>query len=188
MAWSPTSPPKRGGSYARFVIKRQQTLPKSTKGVLALPIVHDWGPLKTFVEVTSLAEFVDVFGQGGDVTTSPITYTPGFIAAYNAFKGAGADDPGASRLIVYRMGNGAAKQSVTISNTAGSPAPALRIRGRYEGDGPDLAYGIALNAQDGTNKHDFIVYIGTTEVERFTYAKTDIAALATPSSPARRSP
>jgi hypothetical protein len=179
MAWSPTSPPKRGGSYARFVIKRQQTLPKSTKGVVAMPIVHDWGPLKTFVEVTDLADFLDVFGQGGDVTTNPITYTPGFIAVYNAFKGAGADDPGASRLILYRMGNGAVKQSVTINNTAGSPAPALRVRGRYEGDGPDLAYAIALNAADPTNKHDFIVYIGTTEVERFSYAKTDLTGLAT---------
>jgi hypothetical protein len=177
MAWSPTSPPKRGGSYSRFVIKRAATLPKSTRGIVAMPIVHDWGPLKTFVDVESLAEFIDIFGVGGDPTTN--TYTPGFLAVYNAFKGSGADDPGASRLILYRMGNGAVKQNVTISNTAGTPVPALRVRGRYEGDGPDLAYSIALNAADPTNKHDFVIYVNGTEVERFAYLKTDLAALAT---------
>ncbi|HEY6888810.1 MAG TPA: hypothetical protein VI300_13550, partial [Solirubrobacter sp.] len=115
MAWSPSNPPIRGGSYSRFVIRRNATLPKSTRGVVALPIVHDWGPMNTFVEVTDLPGFVDVFGQGGDPST--FTYTPGFLAAYNAFKGAGADDPGASRLVLYRMGNGGAQANVTINNT-----------------------------------------------------------------------
>lgn len=173
MTWSPTNIPKRNGSYARFLVKRQQTLPAATQGVVALPIVHDWGPLKTFVDCESLADFVSVFGQGGDPAN--LAYTAGYVAVYNAFKGAGADDPGAGRVTVYRMGNAAVRASVTISNT--TPVPAIRIRAKYEGTrGNLLGWAVQTNAADPTNKHDFVVYDGTTEIERFTYAKADLSA------------
>lgn len=175
--WSPSNPPIRGGSYSRFIIRRNATLPKSTRGVVALPIVHDWGPVNTFVEVTDLPGFIDVFGQGGDPTT--FTYTPGFLAVYNAFKGAGASDPGASRLILYRMANAGVQASVTISNV--TPVPALRVRGIYQGtQGNQIGWGVEVNAVigGGTTHHDFVVYRGTTEVERYAYPKTDLAGLA----------
>lgn len=178
MTWSPTNPPLRGGSYSRFIAKRQATLPASTRGVLAVPFTHDWGPVETFVDLDNLAEFIGVYGQGGDPTSG--VYTPGFIAIYNAFKGAGASDPGAARVVAFRMaGSAAAKATVTISNTAGSPVPALRLRGVYEGTkGNTISYSIEANAGDPTNLHDLVVYLGNTEVERFSYAKTNLQSLA----------
>ena len=175
MTWSPSNPPKRGGSYARFLVQSRVALPKSTKGVVAMPIVHDWGPVNTFVTLGSLDEFVGAFGQGGDPTN--LVYTPGYIAAYNAFKGAGADDPGAATLITYRMASGGAQASVTISNT--TPAPALRVRGIWQGTrGNAIGWAVQTTPSDPTNSHDFVVYVDGVEAERYTYAKTNIQSLA----------
>lgn len=172
MTWDPANPPIRGGSYSRFIVQRQQTLPKATRGILAVPFTHDWGPSKTFVDMGGLADFVNVFGQGG-VPATP-TYTPGFIAVYNAFKGGGASDPGAARVIGYRFDNGGVRATVTISNT--TPVPAIRLRAVYTGSqGNNISWSVQVNV-DGT-KHDFVIYRFNTEVERFTYLKTDLASL-----------
>lgn len=177
MAWSPTNPPKRGGSYSRFIVKRRQTIPKSSRGRMFVPIVHDWGPFKQFVDLESFAEFIEIFGQGGSLGP-PVVYTPGFLAVYNAFKGESADRPGAAQVLVYRMGAAAAaKATRTLQNT--TPAVAITLTARYEGArGNNLRVRVEANAADPSNKNDLVISEGGLEYERFPHTKTDIAALA----------
>jgi hypothetical protein len=178
MAWSPSNPPVRGGSYSRFITKRQETLPPSTRGTVAIPITHDWGPFKQFVRVNSLAEFVAIFGKGGDSLPAG-QYTPGYLAAYNAFRGENTDAPGAATVLVYRTGAAsAAKASRAMQNT--TPATAFTLTAVYEGTkGNNLKVEVLANAANPATQKDLVIYDGTVEVERFTHTNTGLQDLVT---------
>jgi hypothetical protein len=176
MAWSPSNPPVRGGSYSRFVVKRAQTLPPSSRGVVALPYTHDWGPLNTFVSYDNIAEWIAINGQGGDPANN--VYTPGYIAAYNAFKGENDDTPGAARVIGYRVGGtGVLAASKALQNT--TPAAAITLTAIYPGTrGNNLKVSVEANAQNFATQNDLVVWEGSAELERWPHNKTDITGLA----------
>lgn len=177
MPWSPSNPPKRGGSYSRFLVKRRQTVPPSLQGIVALPITHDWGPFKTFVRCTSMADFEAIFGPGANINDTPPVYTPGYIAAYNAFRGESDDRPGAGDILVYRTGAAAAAKATKILQNT-TPAAAVTVTARYEGTrGNNLKVRVEANAVDSVNKNDLVITEAGLELERFTHAKTDMVAL-----------
>jgi hypothetical protein len=176
MAWSKANLPKRGGSYSRFVVQRQKVIPASTRGTVGLAFTHSWGPLKQFVHVNSLAEWMDIYGQGGDPANN--INTAGFLAAYNVFRGEDDDFPGAGTVVAYRVGGAtAAKATKSISNT--TPAAALRLDAVYEGTfGNSISYSVEANAADPTGKNDLVIFVNGTEVNRYPHAKADLASLA----------
>lgn len=166
---------KRGGSYSRWVVKKRQQLRAGAQGIVALPIVHDWGPFKEFTRVGSLAEFNEIYGEGVGGSDNP---TPGWLAAYNAFKGENSDEPGAGELLVYRTGAAsAAKATKVLNNTAA--AAAITLTAKYEGTrGNNLDVLVEANATNPGTQNDLVVLEDGVVYERWTHTKADIQGLA----------
>lgn len=156
-----------------------EVLPRILPGfadVVGIPFVHDWGPLGTDTGgktlAPSMSAWQDVYGTSA---------TAGSDAVGMAFRG--EDTPGAARaggVIPYRMaGAAAAKATVTVMNTAGTPAAALRLDAKYVGTkGNNLTYTIA---DDPTNAARDIItfFLGGARVESYTYLNADTAGLVT---------
>jgi hypothetical protein len=164
--FSKSSRPKRPGAYVNFEAVERQSVPPSIGSVVAIPIVHDWGPYKQNVLVGSLAEFQAVYGASQD--------TPGFMAVQQAFRGEGlAGRGGAGAVLVHRFGGSAAAKSTrTLSNT--TPATSLTLTAKYEGTrGDDLRVTVQDYAAD-SSKTELILYDGGVELERYLFADTNI--------------
>jgi hypothetical protein len=173
--FSKTARPKRPGAYFNFTAREAEPILVNTLGTVAIPFTHTWGPSETVVELGSFGDFLAVFGQGG---TTPPAYTEGYKAVVQAFQGEGLPGRGgAGAVLAYRMtGSGAAKASKTLQNT--TPAAALTLTAKYEGTyGHNITLQVQDNAQSSAN-NDLIVRVEGVEVERFTYADTNITALA----------
>jgi hypothetical protein len=160
------------GAYFNVEAIQQTVIPPSTGQIVAVPIVHTWGPVKTPTLVSSAAQFEAVFGRD---------LSPGRTAVINAFRG--EDVPGwggAGAVLVYRIvGSAGAKASRTSPDTAGTPATAVTVTARYEGSrGNRLRVGVLDTAGD-VHVTDLIVYDGTVELERYTFIDADTQALVT---------
>lgn len=171
--WNPASPPKRPGSYTNYIAKPVARINAPLAGIVAMPVVADWGPTDEVVECNSLGEYRAVFGD--------TLYTPGHIATYQLFKGEGiANRGGASRaLIIRKAGSSAKEASVKLADTKEAPnAEAVIVKGIWKGTlGNRLAVTVEANAIDPSNKYDLVVFLDGAEIERWTYGKTDWAEL-----------
>ena len=174
--FSKSNRPERPGAYFNFQSRPVARVLPNVGSVVALPFVHDWGPMDVPVLCGSLDEWRSVYGSSID--------TPGYKAARMCFQGEGdlADSRGgAGGVVALRIGGAtAAKATKSLNNS--TPAPAIRFDSRYEGA---LGNRLKVTAQDAVapaNTGEIIVYLDTVEVERFTYLKTpaagSIAALA----------
>lgn len=170
--FSKSSRPKRPGAYFNWEAIQPVALPPAIGSVAAVGITHSWGPLEVPTSVGSYGEFLAVFG--GD----PNAPTAGAKAVKQAFQGEGsAERGGAGTVIVHRMAAAAASKATrTLSNT--TPAVSLTLTAVYEGTkGNDLRATVRDYAAD-TTKDELLIYDGTTLLETYVYANTDIAALA----------
>lgn len=164
--FSKSARPKRPGAYVNFEATERRGVPPNIGAVVAVPIVHDWGPFKRNVLVGSLAEFQAIYGAATD--------TPGYMAVQQAFRGEGLSGRGgAGAVLVHRMGGSAAAKSARIlTNT--TPATALTLTAKYEGTrGDDLRVTVQDYAADST-KSELILYDGLVELERFLFTDADI--------------
>jgi hypothetical protein len=164
--------PDLPGSVVRFVGETLIRPAPSAADVVAVPIIHDWGPLGADEGarlVSSFAEFEAVYGAGD---------TAGRDAVLGAFQGVGVGtQAGAGGVLVYRMATGAAaKATIVIQNT--TPAAALTLTAKHEGDaGEDISYVVEDDPQNAARDRLRILFRGAT-VEKYTYTPTDITALA----------
>lgn len=171
MAFLKSSRPRRPGAYVNFEAQAATVLPPSQGAIQAVPGTHDWGPFKQGVLCTSYEAFKAIYGTND----SPLQR-----AVMQAFRGEGIlNRAGAGAVLAYRFGgSAAAKATRTIVNTAGSPVTGLTLTARYEGArGNSLRVTSQDNAVSSAN-NDLVILDGTVEVERYTYADTDIAGLA----------
>lgn len=168
--FSKSARPRRPGAYTNFEVVERPTILTSAGSIVALAVTHDWGPGEVATAVGNAGEFDAVFGTAD---------TSGRRAVRAAFRG--EDVPGfggAGGVIVWRMlGTGAAKAAVTLTNTT-TATPALTLTARYEGTrGNTLRATVQDNAANTANT-DLIIKLGTVEVERYTFADTDITNAA----------
>lgn len=168
------------GTIIRFVGEQIPRIEPSAAETVAVPIVHDWGPIGTDAQglsgveggmqlVTSFAEFTQVFGDSD---------TPGRTAVAGAFAGQGLPGkPGAGAVLVYRMaGSAKAKATVTIKNT--TPANALELTARYYGArGNNLSYTVDTDPSNAARDRLRILYKGAVQ-ETYLYTNTNITQLA----------
>lgn len=172
--FSKANRPKLPGSYFNWEAQQAFTIPIATGSIVALTFTSDWGPANEAVLVDSYADYLAVFGDND---------TPGHRAAKQVFQGEGRSvgRGGAGGVVAYRMFQGSVSSGTagkTLNNTAGTPVPALPLKARYPGTrGNSLKVANVDHAGDST-KADLVIFDGSTEVERYTYADTDIAALA----------
>lgn len=168
--FSKSNRPKLPGAYFNFEAEQPANIPSNPGTAVAIPFTHDWGPFETVTRVSSFAEFQAVFGAADD--------TDGYRAVRQAFQGEGiVGRGGAGEVVCYRFGgSAAAKASKTLNNT--SSAGAITLTARYEGTkGNDLRVTTQDYAAD-SSKNELIILDGTTVVEKYQYADTDITDLA----------
>lgn len=170
------------GTVIKFIGETIPRIAPSAADTVAVPITHDWGPIGSdapgasgreggaqFCE--SFAEFTQIFGDSD---------TPGRTAVAGAF--AGQNLPGAGGgggVIVYRLaGSGKVKATVTLMNTAGSPANALTLTARYYGSrGNKITAVIDVDPSNAARDRLRILYNGAL-VETYLYANTNVMNLA----------
>jgi hypothetical protein len=164
-------------TVVQFLGDTIQAVPPSFNAVVAIPIVHDWGPLGADSDggklVASLSAFESLYGTGD---------TAGRTAVVGAFNGMGLADSaggGAGGVIPYRMATAsAAAATKTLQNTAGVPADAITFTAIYKGTrGNDISVVIEDDPVDATKDRARVLFRGAT-VEQFSYAQADITALA----------
>jgi hypothetical protein len=158
------------GAYFNVEAIQQTVIQPSAGQVVALPIVHTWGPEHVATLVTSFSEYEAIYG---------VDESPGRTAVMGALRG--EDVPGwggAGGVIVYRMtGTGAAPSSVVLKDTNATPANAVTLTARYAGSRGDRLRVAVLDTPGVTANTDLIVYDGTSELERYTFADANTQAL-----------
>jgi hypothetical protein len=169
--YSETRRPTRAGSYFNFIsVAKDFTLPPSDK-TAAIPFVHDWGPFKVPVPLSSTEDFTHIYGLASGITAE------GYVAHRQAFLGEGLPGKGGvGASIAYRFGaSSAAKANLALQNA--TPVAALKVWGRYEGTrGNALRVTVRTSAIAGMS--EFVLYEGTDEIEKYTYTTTNVADLA----------
>lgn len=156
--WSATDKPVRPGFYMNFVAAALAAIQPGARGILAMPVKANWGPVKTVVEITSEKDLMDIYG----------TDTANGFTAYRAIRLALLGGP--KTILGYRLADSAAaKASVTLKDTAATPANVLTLTTKYETALPFSAT-VRDNVVDA-NKQDIILYQGTKQLYTFTFAK-----------------
>lgn len=143
---------------------------------VAVPIIHDWGPLGSELAETevqdSFAAFVERYGDSA---------TPGRTAVAGAFAGQSLPNSnGAGGVIPYRMATAAAARATrSLQNTAGAPVAGFRVDALWLGvRGNLISYDHGSDPDDATNNNRLRVRFKGAVVETFTYPKTQLDQLA----------
>ena len=174
MGGSTLTLPANEGTYITLVGQRTVRPPASVAQTVAIPIVCDWGPLgsEKIVESENFGEWESEYGDSD---------TPGRDAVLGAFVGTGVDGMASAGAVkTYRMATGAAKAStVTLKNTKEGGKNALKATARYTGErGDRISLAVAADPLDESKARLSVLFDGIVK-ERYSYAKTDIAELAT---------
>lgn len=164
--------PDNPGTVIQFASEASQRPSASVAATVAIPITHSWGPLgaeEGALRLNSFGEFDAIFGDDD---------TSGRRAVLGAFIGSGVQgQPGAGSVIVYRDAVAAAvkRSEVTLKNS--DDVDAFKAVAVYAGGRGDRVSLIvepdpAVEANDRLR----VLFDGQT-VEKFSYPKTNIAAL-----------
>lgn len=169
--WDPNALPERSGFYSVIMAAVTAILAGDEGGIVAVPIVHDWGPEGQVVEVSSTRDFATAYG--------PTTNTNDYLAVLGALEGDQTKtNPGASVVKVVRhalTGNVAASRNFTNV----TPASALTVAAKYKGTkGNDIRITVRDNPAAMGTEDQLLVYDGSRLVETWSFPQTDLAALA----------
>lgn len=155
----------------KFIGESRPRVKASAGETVALPIIHDWGPMGAEqakpVAYQEFAEWTETFGDSD---------TEGRTAVVEAFAGQNTTEGGgAGAVIPYRMGVNAAKATITVQNT--TPANAMVLTAKYRGTrGNDYSFTLDADPADAARDRFRLRYKGAV-VATFTYTKTNVAAL-----------
>lgn len=166
----------RPGVYFRTTKAGPEPLAGAISGIVAVALKANWGPLGLVVALSSPAEIYDNFGDDSATGSNTALIQKIF-------------DGGAATVKVVRVGTGGTKAAITIKDDATPGVDAITLTAKHAGTRP-LAASIKDNLGDPTNKRDLIVYTGTKELIKVTFAKGSgepeavVAAInANPASP-----
>lgn len=96
----------------------ENRLTQGTKGVVAMPVKSDWGPMKKVTSVSTESELIKAFGSNST------------LSAYRLGRLVLLGQP--SELLLYRMGDGEEKvPSITLKDTTSTPADAIKLETLY---------------------------------------------------------
>lgn len=137
----------RPGVYQRHT-NVGHTRSTANDGICAIPTQAAWGPLGKVLKNNSKTDLKTNYGSG--------VFGPGFTvpAAAAMFEG------GASTVFTYRLGTGGKQASLTVEG--------LTVTAKYPGTMP-ISVAVQQKLGDATRKQ-FIVYVGTTQMEVWEFA------------------
>ncbi len=165
--WSPTELPVLPGLYLNFKAAALAAIQPGARGVVIAPVKAHWGPVREFVEITSEAGIIDAYTA--DETNGATAYTTLRLALLG----------GAKKILAYRLADSnAAAATVTLQDTATTPANVLKLDAKYPGArGNNFKITVQVNPVDNTKK-DIKLYEGTTLLRTFTFTSGTIQAAA----------
>ena len=137
----------RPGVYQRHT-NSGHTKSIANDGICAIPVQASWGPLGKVLKNSTTSDLKANYGSGD--------YGPGFTvpAAAAMFEG------GASTVFTYRLGTGGKQSSLTVDG--------LTVTAKYPGT---MQISVAVQAKLGDpTKKQFLVYVGTTQMEVWEFA------------------
>lgn len=142
----------RPGVYTRYENAGSAPLSGASNGIGAAVIRANWGPLNQLVEIEAPNGVAPVFGTAQTVD-----------AITELFNG------GCSKVKAVRAGTGGAATAGNLQDTAGTPANVVSITAKFVGD---RAFSVTVrDSLTDETKRECIVYAGTTEFEKVTFAK-----------------
>lgn len=157
--WSESDLPVRPGFYMNFIAAALAAIATGPRGIVAIPVKANWGPIKSIQEIISEKELNDLFNTE---TAAPYTaYTCGRLALLGQPK----------LLLLYRLADAnAAKATIALKDTAA--ADVLRLTTKYE---TERSFNVTTrdNLVDNT-KQDLLLYEGTTLLKTITYVKGNV--------------
>lgn len=137
----------RPGLYQRHT-NAGHTKSTANDGICAIPVQAAWGPLGKVLKNNSKPDLKTNYGSGD--------YGTGFTipAAEAMFEG------GASTVYTYRLGTGGKQASLTVDG--------MTVTAKYPGT---MQISVAVQAKLGDpSKKQFLVYVGTTQMEVWEFA------------------
>lgn len=140
VAWSPGEQKVGPGVFIRTSTFGQQPSAGLVDGVAAAVVRADWGPLAQVYEITSLSQVDEVYGTG-----------LGTDAIREALYG------GARSVMVSRVGTGGTRGSLTLQDTAGTPANVAVLNAKYIGP-RDIRVTIRDTLADPTGTRELLIY------------------------------
>ena len=144
----------RPGVYVRVTNIGEPQEAIVPQGVVAALFRASWGPLGQVTYLESADAVIATFGSAGTIDV-----------ALEAFRG------GCRRVVGYRLGSGGAKASITLKDTATTPADVVTIMAKYEGArGNDFKVTIRDSLTD-TIKRELLLYEGATLRQTIPFAK-----------------
>lgn len=145
----------RPGVYVRVTNIGEPQEAIVPQGIVAALFRASWGPLGEVVYLENADAVTANFGTGGTLDT-----------ALEAFRG------GCRRVVGYRLGSSGTKASITLKDTATTPAGVVTITAKYEGArGSDFKVTVRDSLVNPTTERELLVYEGTTLRQTITFPK-----------------
>lgn len=147
------------GMYMNFQAAAIAAVQPGARGIVALPVKAHWGPVKAFVEMTSLAAVDETYTSNESAGAT----------AYSSLKLALLG--GAKTVLAYRIADSdAAKAVCTLQDSDETPVNIVKLEAKYAGDrGNQFKVTIQPNPIDAAKK-DVRLLEGTTLLKTFTFA------------------
>jgi hypothetical protein len=157
-SFSKDARPVRPGAYFNWEATPTTTIQPNIGSIVALPIIHDWGPTNQIVSCLSLGDFQATFG--------PSTDTPGYAAVMQCFRGEGVGGRGgAGEVLVYRLaGSSAAPGTINLKNAT---ADAMSLTALYDGSYSDNL-GVRVRVSSVPTNTDVLITLNGTIIEQHT--------------------
>jgi len=145
----------RPGVYTRRENAGGVEIAGAVNGIGAAVIRANWGPLNKIVWIESPVDAAAAFGLPG--TGHTVNIIDEMLTG------------GASKVAAVRAGSGGTAATITLKDTTGSPVNVVTITAKYPGARP-FSVTIRDSLADA-NKRECIIYSGTSEFEKVTFAK-----------------
>ncbi|EMT38124.1 Phage tail sheath protein [Thermoanaerobacter thermohydrosulfuricus WC1] len=144
----------RPGVYVRVTNIGEPQEAIIPQGIVAALFRASWGPLGQVTYLENADAVTANFGSTGTIDT-----------AIEAFRG------GCRRVVAYRLGSGGAKATITLKDTATTPANVVTISAKYEGvRGNNFKVTVRDSLSDAT-KRELLLFEGTTLLQTVTFSK-----------------
>lgn len=161
--WSETDKPIRPGFYNRFKAAALSRIQAGKRGIVAMPVKANWGPIKQVISITTEKDLINNFGNDMSYTA----YKLGRLALLGQPK----------ELLLYRLVDGSEKlASLTLKDTTTTPVSVLKIDTKYPTT-RDFCVTVRNGIVDSSKK-DIILYEGATQLYVFTALSGTVAEIA----------
>ncbi|WP_121615213.1 phage tail sheath subtilisin-like domain-containing protein [Virgibacillus halodenitrificans] len=159
--WSPTEEKVLAGFYMRFISAARKLISPSPRGIVAIPVKANWGPVNQVVDIVEEGGLINNFGKdtGGDFT------------AYTTVNLAILGQP--SKILVYRLADGSEKKAAITLTGGTTPADALKLETVYP---TDRNFNVTVRESlEGAGKQELILYEGTEQLSTYSFSNVDEA-------------